>query len=318
MTCAPFCCIFSISEFLENVYNVALDGKAFQSSTYNQLGGPEKAIDGHEGANYLRGRCTHTQLEDNPWWMVDLRAEFKVSSVRVTNRGDCCAERLEGAEILIGKSKDQGGITNPRCATITMMGAGETRKFECEGMTGQYVTLTIPGKQKYLSLCEVEVFGVRVPPPIPNVALGGTAFQSSTLNRLGVAENAIDGSTSVDFMRRSCTHTNLDRNPWWTVDLKAEFNVSSVSLTNREDCCAWRLNDAEIRIGNSLEEGGSTNPRCATVTSVGAGETQNYECEGMQGMYVTITIPGVRYLTLCEVQVFGVKADNSEKATISS
>ncbi|XP_060101276.1 uncharacterized protein LOC132576284 isoform X2 [Heteronotia binoei] len=293
------------------VYNAALDGKALQSSIYNKLGGPANAIDGLESSNYLRGQCTHTQLEDNPWWMVDLRAEFKVSSVRVTNRGDCCAERLDGAEIRVGKSKDQGGITNPRCATITTMGNGETRKFDCEGMIGQYVTLTIPSEQKYLSVCEVQVFGVREAPRIPNVALGGTASQSSTLNKLGVAENAIDGSTSVDFMRRSCTHTELERNPWWTVDLKAEFHVSSVSLTNREDCCALRLNGAEIRIGNSLEEGGSRNPRCATVTSLGAGETQNYECEGMRGQYVTITIPGVRYLTLCEVQVFGVKVESS-------
>lgn len=93
------------------------------------------------------------------------------------------------------------------------------------------------------------------------MALGGIASQSSTLNKLGVAENAIDGSTSVDFMRRSCTHTDLELNPWWTVDLKAEFRVSSVRLTNREDCCSFRLNGAAILIGNSLEEGGTTNPR---------------------------------------------------------
>ncbi|XP_077196910.1 uncharacterized protein LOC143838891 [Paroedura picta] len=293
------------------VYNAALDGKALQSSIYNHLGGPENALEDFGSSNYLRGHCTHTQQEDNPWWMVDLRARFKVSSLHVTNRGDCCEERLEGAEIRIGNSKDQGGTSNPRCATITMMGAGETRKFDCGEMIGQYVTLTIPGKKKYLSVCEVQVFGVRVPPLIPNVALGGTASQSSTLNKLGVAENAIDGSTSVNFMRRSCTHTDLELNPWWTVDLKAEFSVSSVSLTNREDCCASRLNGAEIRIGNSLEEGGTRNPRCAIVTSVGAGETQNYKCEGMHGQYVTITIPGFHYLTLCEVEVFGMKVESS-------
>lgn len=290
------------------VYNAALDGKAFQSSSYNALASPEHAIDGSTSSDYLRGQCTHTQLEANPWWTVDLRARFIVFSVIVTNRGDCCEERIQGAEIRIGDSKEEGGITNPRCATIDSMDQGETRKFECNGMQGQYVTITIPSAARYLSLCEVQVFGQRIKPLVPNVALNGEAFQSSTYNKLGFPQNAIDGSTAVDFMRRSCTHTEGEFNPWWTVNLKAEFNVTSVSVTNRNDCCAGRLNRAEIRIGNSLEKGGSTNPRCATITSIGAGETKNFDCEGMRGQYVTVTIPGFQYLTLCEVQVFGVRA----------
>uniref|UniRef100_A0ABM5GF69 Uncharacterized protein isoform X1 n=1 Tax=Pogona vitticeps TaxID=103695 RepID=A0ABM5GF69_9SAUR len=291
------------------VYNAALDGKAFQSSSYSSLASAEHANDGSTSSNFLQGHCTHTLLEANPWWTVDLRARFRVLSVVVTNRGDCCEERIQGAEIRIGDSKDEGGIRNPRCATISSMDLGETHKFECEGMQGQYVTITIPGTPKYLTLCEVQVFGQRIMPLVPNVALEGTAFQSSTYNKLGFAENAIDGSTAVNFMRKSCTHTDLELNPWWTVDLKAEFNVSSVSVTNREDCCANRLNGAEIRIGNSLERGGSTNPRCAIIASLGAGETQNFDCEGIQGRYVTVTIPRIQFLTLCEVQVFGVRAN---------
>lgn len=45
-----------------------------------------------------------------------------------------------------------------------MLGAGETHKYDCEGMIGQYVTITIPGSARYLTLCEVQVFGVRVAP----------------------------------------------------------------------------------------------------------------------------------------------------------
>lgn len=93
---------------------MAASGKVFQSSTYNELGNPDNAIDGSTSANYLRGHCTHTQLEINPWWAVDLTAEFRVSRVAVTNRGDCCEERLNRAEIRIGNSPEEGGITNPR------------------------------------------------------------------------------------------------------------------------------------------------------------------------------------------------------------
>ncbi|XP_077791029.1 uncharacterized protein LOC114605560 [Podarcis muralis] len=300
------------------VYNAALEGKAFQSSIFNDLGSAEHANDGSTSADYLRGHCTHTQEEANPWWTVDLRESFDVSSVVITNRGDCCAERINGAEIRVGDSDEEGGIRNPRCATITSLGLGETKKYHCEGMLGRYVTITIPGEAKYLTLCEVQVFGHRRAPPVLNVALEGEASQSSTYNQLGVAKNAIDGSTSTNYMRRSCTHTDIELNPWWAVDLKGEFDVSSISITNREDCCADRLDGAEIRIGNSFENGGSANPRCATITSLGAGETRNYNCGGFKGQYVTLTIPGTQYLTLCEVQVFGVKVDSSGHPDIPS
>lgn len=94
--------------------NVALEGKAFQSSTYNPLGEPENAADGSSSANYLHGHCTHTELEINPWWTVDLEGEFRVHKVSVLNRGDCCADRINGAELRIGNSPEKGGITNPR------------------------------------------------------------------------------------------------------------------------------------------------------------------------------------------------------------
>ncbi|XP_053112213.1 uncharacterized protein LOC128327440 [Hemicordylus capensis] len=303
-------------EAYSSVYNAAHNGKAFQSSTYNKLGAAENANDGSKSSNYLRGHCTHTQLEVNPWWMVDLRTRFRVLSVVVTNRGDCCGDRIEGAEIRIGDSEVDGGIRNPRCAIITSLSSGETRKFECEGMLGQYVTITIPGGERYLSLCEVEVYGLREMPPVPNVAFLGQASQSSTFNQLGAAGNAIDGSTAVDFMRGSCTHTDYEQNPWWRVDLGAEFSVSSVSITNREDCCAYRLDGAEIRIGNSMEKGGSTNPRCAIISSIPDGQTHNFGCQGMKGQYVTVFIPGYQVLTLCEVQVFGVKVQSSGDSEI--
>lgn len=44
-----------------------------------------------------------------------------------------------------------------RCATINSMGRGETMSFNCAGMQGQYVTITIPGRYEYLTVCEVQV-----------------------------------------------------------------------------------------------------------------------------------------------------------------
>uniref|UniRef100_A0A670J2A7 Fucolectin tachylectin-4 pentraxin-1 domain-containing protein n=1 Tax=Podarcis muralis TaxID=64176 RepID=A0A670J2A7_PODMU len=298
--------------------NVALAGEASQSSTYNSLGAAGNAIDGSTSSNFNQGSCTHTNSENNPWWMVDLKAQYHVLRVTITNRKDCCAQRLNGAEIRIGDSAERGGTTNPRCATIGSLGAGETETFYCESPKGQFVTVTLPGKE-YLTLCEVQVFGCKIESPDTNVALAGEASQSSTYSSLGAAGNAIDGSTASNFNQGSCTHTNSENNPWWMVDLKAQYQVLRVTITNRKDCCAQRLNGAEIRVGDSAERGGTTNPRCATIGSLGAGETDSFNCEASKGRYVTVTLPRKEYLTLCEVQVFGRKIESpgDEEGTAS-
>lgn len=46
-----------------------------------------------------------------------------------------------------------------RCAVITNIPAGGIQEFQCNGMDGRYVNVVIPGREEYLSLCEVEVYG---------------------------------------------------------------------------------------------------------------------------------------------------------------
>lgn len=46
-----------------------------------------------------------------------------------------------------------------RCAVITSIPAGGIQEFQCNGMDGRYVNVVIPGREEYLSLCEVEVYG---------------------------------------------------------------------------------------------------------------------------------------------------------------
>ena len=91
-----------------------------------------------------------------------------------------------------------------------------------------------------------------------NLALGATAVQSSRYDQ-EEAQHAVDGNRNSILSGGSCTHTNADWNPWWRVDLGEEYEVTRVSITNRGDCCAWRINGAQIRIGNSLENNGNNN-----------------------------------------------------------
>ncbi|XP_068584252.1 fucolectin-like [Cebidichthys violaceus] len=198
-----------------------------------------------------------------------------------------------------------------RCAVITNIPGDLTVHFSFSAIEGRYVTVLLPGSQRTLSLCEVEVFPVEYVYPFSNVALKGDATQSSTLSS-AAATRATDGRRNSFYSSGFCSHTAEDEaNPWWRVDLRRTHVVTSVKVTNRGDCCAERLDGAEIRIGNSLENNGNNNPRCASISHIRAGKTNTYRCDGgsMDGRFVNVIIPGQRKtLTLCEVEVYGTPA----------
>ncbi|KAL0189904.1 hypothetical protein M9458_017003, partial [Cirrhinus mrigala] len=107
--------------------------------------------------------------------------------------------------------------------------------------------------------------------------------------------------TSVQILA-CCGH----RVPQPMVDLSYIYSVSRVVITNRLDCCPERINGAEIRIGNSLENNGNNNPICAVISSISAGVSSTYLCNDLEGRYVNLFIPGdSKVLTLCEVEIYG-------------
>jgi hypothetical protein len=93
--------------------------------------------------------------------------------------------------------------------------------------TARFVRVSLPGKERILSLAEVQVFSGS-----ENVALKGEARQSSTLFD-GPAKLAIDGKTDGNFDNKSVTHTNVENDPWWEVDLKGDKAIDRIILWNR-------------------------------------------------------------------------------------
>uniref|UniRef100_A0A3Q3Q8R4 Fucolectin tachylectin-4 pentraxin-1 domain-containing protein n=1 Tax=Monopterus albus TaxID=43700 RepID=A0A3Q3Q8R4_MONAL len=129
-----------------------------------------------------------------------------------------------------------------QCAVISTMQPWTTKSFQCDGMKGRYVNIVIPGRQEYLTVCEVEVIGR---PPAVNIALGKKVTQSSVYLG-GVPERAIDGNYASNLEEKSCSQTQKELNPWWRLDLLKPYKIMTVSITNRGDCCAERLSEAEI------------------------------------------------------------------------
>nr|XP_029541282.1 CD209 antigen-like isoform X1 [Oncorhynchus nerka] len=160
--------------------NVALNGVATQSSLYGNRDASD-AIDGKRNTHYES--CTHTLKDRNPWWRVDLLNVYRITDVTLTNRGDCCPERLDGAEIRIGNSLENSGINNPRCAIISHIPAGESHTFQCNEMEGRYVVVVMPGRSEWLTLCELKVHGIPAGRPCPEgwKTSGSSCYYTTTV-----------------------------------------------------------------------------------------------------------------------------------------
>ena len=128
-----------------------MSGRETSQSSTAHGGHATLAIDGNLDTNYNAGSCTHTKGENSPWWHVRLAGETTVYAVEVTNRGDCCGERLNGLQVT---------VDGQLCASGVTFSQGETKEIMCTApVTGTVVRLEIPGRSKVLTLCEVGVRG---------------------------------------------------------------------------------------------------------------------------------------------------------------
>ncbi|MHC4251478.1 MAG: galactose-binding domain-containing protein, partial [Planctomycetota bacterium] len=98
-------------------------------------------------------------------------------------------------------------------------------------LNGKFVRVSIPGREKILSLAEVNVISCG-----RNVALKMKATQSST-DCGGVAGRAVDGNTDGNYGRKSVTHTKDkggSEGPWWMVELAGQTDIDEIVVYNRD------------------------------------------------------------------------------------
>lgn len=110
--------------------------------------------------------------------------------------------------------------------------------------SGRFVRIEVPGKQKILSLAEVQVFSGE-----KNIATMGKATQSST-GFNGPPELAIDGNTDGRYVAAmSTTHTEISDNPWWELDLQSQHPIDRIVIWNRTDeGTVERLKDFRVQL----------------------------------------------------------------------
>ncbi|MEM9203181.1 MAG: discoidin domain-containing protein [Actinomycetota bacterium] len=317
--------------------NVARGKSTSQSST---LGGfvSGLAVDGITVNNTNQG-FSHT-LDASPWWDVDLGGNFTVDNINIFNRTDCCGHRLGDAEVMISVAPFGDLTIEQARARASWIGTvdsapGAVVQFGVPDAIGRYVRVQLPDNGvNALQLTELQVSGVAYTGFIDesgdpagdadgdtilniddtvvsgtNVALGKAATQSSNYNGTFVAGKAVDGKTGGGYAD-SFTHT-LDDEPWWDVDLGADYTIDNINLFNRTNCCGARLTDAvvmissqpfgEMPIADAIAQSGWT----VTIESPTA--VMQYEVPDVVGRYIRVQIPSglANALSLAEVQVSG-------------
>jgi hypothetical protein len=302
--------------------NLAQGKAATQSSTLPGYltSGASAAVDGNTDGSFFDGSVTATNLDPNPWWQVDLGASAAVSSVVIWNRTDCCGSRLNDYWVFISDTPflptDTPSTLQGRPGTFSshQTTAPTPSTTIAAGAEGRYVRVQLTSAN-YLSLAEVQVFGM-LAPAISNLAIGKLATQSSSFAGYptAVAASAVDGNTDGSFFDGSVTATNLDPNAWWQVDLGASSIVSSIVVWNRTDCCSSRLSDYWVFVSDTpflpTDTPFTLQNRAGTFSShqTTAPSLSTTIAPVAQGRYVRVQLTGANYLSLAEVQVFGIPA----------
>jgi hypothetical protein len=130
-----------------------LTGKqAVQSSTASSsttTHAASLAVDGN--ADGMGSSCADTTSSKDPWWEVDLEDIVNISQVRLYNRQDGQATHLNGFSLSV-----DGHSCGTQAEQVPVEEEDEQILVNCTA-EGQKLKVTLPGDNRILSLCEVEV-----------------------------------------------------------------------------------------------------------------------------------------------------------------
>ena len=115
-------------------------------------GKSSRAVDGNTSGSWKHGSCTHSKAPKGTgnWWRVDFKrgkGPYRIHTVRIWNRKDCCSERIHGAQVYAGRHQ---------CGVVHYAG-DHFHDVDCGGREARHVTIRQP--HNYLTLCEVQVYG---------------------------------------------------------------------------------------------------------------------------------------------------------------
>ncbi len=116
------------------------------SSRYPGTPDPQGLTDGDTHALGV-----HTTVEGSPWITVDLGGSYKVRTIKVHNRTDCCLDEGLGLIVEVGDPGDPAPFTAQRAEHFDVW------EIDAGGKQASTVHLRLP-RNGYIALAELEVF----------------------------------------------------------------------------------------------------------------------------------------------------------------
>ncbi|CAB4012629.1 Hypothetical predicted protein [Paramuricea clavata] len=129
-------------------------------------------------------------------------------------------------------------------------------------------------------------------------------MKASEFYRSGSQGTQANNGDVADPIGHYASHSSV-KDPFWRVDLLDFYLVTTVEIVTRLDGFSHENDEMEVRVGNSLENEGNSNPLCGEPKDLSNLPSHVYRCE-LYGRYVNVKkseIPTVYILSLQEVFV---------------
>lgn len=145
-----------------------------------------------------------------------------------------------------------------------------------------------------------------------NISIGKSTEQSS-MGWSGDSSRAVDANTNGQYSHNSVTHTLSEAEAWWQVDLGELYDIETINIWNRTDCCTSRLSEYYVLVSDHAFDSDDlaisktqTNVKAFYFDSTAGSPTQLVA--NTSGRYVRVQLVGNNPLSLAEVEVFGTTA----------
>jgi hypothetical protein len=154
--------VTSASYTYDSSLNVA-QGKIATQSTTAFDSPAAHAVDGNPNGSFGSGSLSHTDIQQSPWWQVDLGSDQSLMSINGWNRSDCCADRDTDYWVFVSSTPFDHTLTPAQqAAQPGVWSSHQTGQLGRPtnipaATTGRYVMVQLTGTN-YLALAEVQVF----------------------------------------------------------------------------------------------------------------------------------------------------------------
>ena len=244
---------------------------------------------------------------------VSLSLSFKVASSGFDSNGDSAWEvRLYAGNQIIGKAGNHqfdppGNQFIPAYINLT--------EAQLEGYSAQFgealrIELYNSGGANSVYFDDFSLQSSKLTVRKENIALGKVTQQSSIAHG-GESSRGVDGVRDGVWRHNSVTHTADEQSPWWEVDLGGLYDLDSVRLFNRTDCCSERLSNFTVLTSKQAFSSVhlatlKNDPNVKHVNYAGIAGQETSVLLGHQGRYLRVQLTGRNPLSLAEVEVLGV------------